>query len=148
MSNQTVSVDAYSLSLAFDELTSKQQKSVFRRAAKDSMKILLTEAQGNIKNATVRKGDPLKYKSMYKGISLMPYKKAVGANVNVLKDHRLKWFESGTKERRTKKGRYTGKIIKTQFFKKANDSKIDEVYTVLEQKISENIVKTFNKKYK
>ena len=143
-----VTIDINQLTSAFNALTSRQQRSVYQRAIKKSMGILHKEALSNLRLATNKDGGALKYKSLLRGVKLTPYKRIIGANVNILNDHRLKWFEMGTKRRRTRAGKYTGSIKKTDFFKKANDNKMDAVYDDLEKNITQNIVKAFNKKYK
>ena len=67
-----------------------------------------------------------------------------------MKDGRLKWFETGTKVRRTtytykRKAHNTGQIQPTHFFTNAKKSTEKEIFANLDQALMQAIKKTWDK---
>lgn len=98
-------------------------------------------------------------------------RRALQAIVHIMSDYRVKWFETGTEERRTKgygyrnesqryrkgnrfffrrkgKGRPTGKIGPTWFFRKAQSLTENQVFNYVKSNLSKEILRIWNKKNK
>lgn len=131
------------------EITDKHNLKTMKRILLKGARVLQKEAQKEAKlkigssgiRAGFRKGK-IKLYSIDKGIKITPYKKqsnlsneAVAAT-HILGDFRLKYFEMGTKERRTKTtNRSTGRIQKSKynFFSSAISRKTTEAYNVIKK---------------
>lgn len=137
-----VRIDSRDLIRALNGLTDSKLRSAKKKAIRTAMTVLLKETKSNLRKVKYS-GKKLKTKNLIKGVKLQMYKRKLGANVNVLRYPSLHLFETGTTERRTSRGKFTGKITASNFFSRANTSKITEVYRVLEEKIDENIIRAF-----
>lgn len=139
----------------FNELDSKQQKKTFKTALRVSSNILVKQARTNLKQI-VQNANKVTVKGKFKGLKLSSgiqtkvWRDGKTAKVNILKDGRLKWFELGTDERTTKKKQKravhnTGSIKQSNFFTKARQSTETQVFQSLEQIITKQIIKVWNK---
>lgn len=144
-----VIVDARQVNVLLSELNvnNKDAKKAIKAALRKSAGIIRKEAQKNWV-ASVPGGKDLK-----KEINLAVYRNASGARVDLLdrrkkgsKQFILKFFDSGTKERATKKKKNRGTIKATFFFKDAVSSKKSDAESSLQQNIIDSIKKVANKK--
>lgn len=167
---------------ALRSLNGKEMKSAARSAVRKSANILKKETDRLFANntkltkrdimVTTRKGKVIRKapgKAMVK-IYQDKVTKTPSAKVHILQDYMMKWFEMGTKERRTKgrkiigeyrkreggrwyrwrmgKGRRTGKIEPRRLFRKAQSLTERQVFNSIETNLSQAIKKIWNKKNK
>ena len=74
------------------------------------------------------------------------YKDGQGGNVNILSNFKLKWFELGTKLRKTRKGFNRGKITALNFFKHAQERMKEEILNKIDNYIAQSIQNIWKKK--
>lgn len=147
MSN-TVTVDAKEVINMFTELTSKQQREVYRKALRKASSILIRQTRTNLKS--VIKGSITAIskktgKSLSSGIKASINKDATQSTVHIMGDFRLKFFELGTNIRKTRKGYNRGKINDKYYFRTAKSTVESEVFSNMEQIITESIIRVNNK---
>lgn len=135
---------------ALNRLSSKGMKDTVKRTLNRVGALLQNETAKNLKaSIKVKAKSNSGKKPMYKGIKKKVWKDNSGVTISILGDQRLKWFETGTKERKTKtKGRYkkakaTGKINAFYFFKKAVSSKQQTLINDINRELSSAIRKNF-----
>lgn len=135
---------------ALNRLSSKGMKDTVKRTLNRVGYLLQNETSKNLKaSINVRAKSVSGKKPMSKGITKKVWKNNEGITISILGDKRLKWFETGTKERKTKtKGRYkkikaTGKINAFYFFKKAVASKQQTLINDINRELSSAISKNY-----
>lgn len=139
-----------------DSIGSKELDKKNIKTFKEAARILQKETKRTLKNnvkGTGRKyyyftkGGKLKYTSLDKGVRVSAKQKngLQNANVNIMGDFRLKFFEMGTQRRKTKKGYNRGSITKRNFFSQARNNKESEMFEVLQKGITQNINDLYNK---
>ena len=140
MSNE-VTVDAKQVINMFEELTSKQQKEVHRRALRSASNILIKQTRFNLKSvvkSSITARSMKTGKSLSSGVKASINKEATQSTVHIMGDYRLKWFEMGTKIRKTrKKGINRGSMIPKYFFKMAKASTETQVFSSMEMIITD-----------
>ena len=78
---------------------------------------------------------------MISGIKARVRKNGVEAKVHLMGEFRLKFFEMGTNERYTKKGKRRGRIKQYRFFATAKNTKEREIFDNMNRLLSESIKK-------
>lgn len=148
MNNVNLEVDTKQLLQKFASLKSKEQAKTYKMAIKKSLQSLVKETKSNLKKdmgKVVNKKD--KYgATLNSGIKSKVYKDASGGNVTILSNFKLKFFELGTKIRKTKKGYNRGKIKAIYFFKNARQKMENKMTQILDSNIATSILKIWNKK--
>ena len=134
-----IEVDAREVNAALAGLRNSNIKSSYRAAIKRALNKVKKETVKNLR---------LKHKSkdMSKGVKVTVKKSGDEGKVHIMGDYRLKWFEKGTKKRKTKKGYNRGKIEEERFFDKARTAKESEVFDGLETDIKKEILKRWERK--
>lgn len=142
-----VEVDVKQVNELLSRLNDKEAKKAIKSAIRKSALIIRKQAQSNWISACPD-GERLA-----KEINIAVYRNASGARVDLLdkrkkgsKQFVLKFFNSGTQERATKKGANRGIINATYFFNNAVESKKDEAEKSLNENIINAIAKAANKK--
>lgn len=153
-----VEIDAGQVNNLLSRLNDDQARKSIKAGIRKSALIIRKAAQDNLVTAVTKAEFPsakgnTTFKPLKNEINLAVYRNASGARIDLLdkrkKDSRaymLKWFESGTKERATKKGANRGSIKASSFFKSAVQSKKGEAESSLQENIINSIMKTVNKK--
>ena len=134
----------------FASLSGKDQTKAMKTALKKSAQILIKKARAKLKQ-TVKSGIKSKIN-----------KDGTEAKVHIMGDFRLKFFETGTKDRytrghkitgydgkslkRTGKGGYRGVITARHFFKDAQRESEHQVFSSIDSLLSESIQKIASKK--
>lgn len=135
----------------FDSLSFKSQKKVFQAALTKSATILKNKTKANLRNLKQNPASIRKRTTLDKGIkhrTKLTSVKDMWSLVHIMGDYRLKWFEKGTIERRTKKGYNRGVQRGGYFFSKAQQEVQNQVFSELENRINENILKVWKKENK
>lgn len=142
-----VEVDVERVNALLTRLNDKDSKKAIKSGIRKSALIIRKQAQSNWISACPD-GERLA-----KEINIAVYRNASGARIDLLdkrkkgsKQFVLKFFDSGTTERATKKGANRGTISATYFFKNAVESKKGEAEKSLEENIINAITKAVNKK--
>lgn len=139
----------------FDKLNMKNQKKAAKQAIRISLNVLVKQAKKNlqkiIKSRITKPTQKGRFKGLKlsQGIKLNVWKDGKTGKVNIMKDGRLKWFEMGTKVRRTytskRKAHNTGQIRPSNFFAKAKQTTEKEIFSNLDQSLMQAIKKTWDK---
>ncbi len=173
-------VDDKVVMAALDALSGKEMKSATKSALRKSANILKRETdklfaqntnltKRNIM-VTTRKGKVIR-KAPGKAMVKIYQDKATkmqSAKVHILQDYMMKWFEMGTKERRTKgrkvigeyrkreggrwyrwrmgKGHRTGRINAGRYFERAQKNTERRVFDSIDSNLSQAIIRIWNKK--
>lgn len=138
------SVDTKQVLKMFAELDSKKQKKVHRTALRSATGILVRETRRNFRKVVKKSNSRNRWngKTFSSGIKSSINREATEGKVHILGDFRLKFFELGTKERRKRKtGAKTGRISASYFFKKARESKEEEISNSMNSIIEQSIKK-------
>lgn len=149
MSN-LIEVDAKKVLNLFAELSGKNQQKVYKTALRKAAGILARETKKQLKQKI---GSSATHKSSKYGSSLsngirVKINNSEEAKVHIMGDFRLKFFELGTKQRKLRKnGANRGFIKPLYFFRTAKQNKEQEIFSNIDQFISESIIK-ISKKYK
>lgn len=138
--------DSSQVDKLLDNLGSENRNKIIFNALKEGAKVLKEQTLQQL-TSKVRSNTPNRWngKTMAQGVTIKADKGISEVMVSIMGDFRLKFFENGTKERYTKpqknnylashqlkkgseKGRYTGSIKATHFFRQAreNEAPIDE----------------------
>ena len=153
-----VEVDATRVNELLKLLNDKEAKKAISSALRKSILIIRKQAQENLVSAVTdaefsSSKNGVSFKPLKNEINVAVYRNASGARVDLIdrrkkgsRAYMLKWFESGTKERATKKGANRGSINASHFFSNAVKSKQKEAEDSLEQNIIDSIMKVANKK--
>ena len=140
-----VEVDTKKVNELLDRLNDDEGKKAIKSALRRSILIIRKQAQENLVSAvtdaefsSTKNGST--FKPLKNEINVAVYRNASGARVDLIdrrkkgsRAYMLKWFESGTKERATKKGANRGSINASHFFSNAVKSKQKEAEDSLEQ---------------
>lgn len=170
MSNSaTITVDATQVNALFKALTGKEQKQAITGALRSSARILQKETESqfrknvNINGIMVRKTTKSgKEKLKWKRIATIKVDtKEPSAMVHIMADFRAKFFEMGTKGRRTKgrkitgefvvgkrryrtrsgKGGYRGKIKAGHYFQKAQELTEKRIFSNMDNEMTKSIIR-------
>ena len=132
----------------FDSLSFKNQKKVFQAALTKSATILKNKTKANLRILKQNPASIRKRTALEKGIkhrTKLTSVKDMWSLVHIMGDYWLKWIEKGTSERRTKKGYNRGVQKGGYFFNKAQQETQSQVFSELENRINENILKIWKK---
>ncbi|MCQ2978734.1 MAG: hypothetical protein MJ245_02950 [Clostridia bacterium] len=146
-----IEVDNKQILKLFANLNTKKQKKVYKNALKKASNIVVKEAKKELKGGGIKKLNTVhttktgKTYSLLKGIKGLVWKSGEGATISILGDFRLKFFELGTKLRKTKRGWNRGYIKAIHFFSRARQSKEKEVFDNINKLLSEEINKISKK---
>lgn len=161
-------VDAKDVLALFADLNSRQQKQVYRNALRRAANILVKESRSQLKFKLGRKANSKNWwngKTLVSGIKSNADRQGKEAKVHIMGDFRLKFFEMGTKQRKTtgsnsasvrgktpirrqKKAASRGSISSLRFFSTAQKNKEREIFDSLDNLISESIQRVYNKRRK
>ena len=159
-------VDTRSVLEMFAELDSRRQKQAHRSALRRGVNILVKEARKSLRTA-VRKPNSKNWwngKTLQSGIKSSINREVTEGKVHIMGDFRLKFFEMGTKRRRTSgrnKAKVRGKTPKYRqhkpsnrgsikpfrFFRRARNQKEKEIEENMNNILAESI-KRINAKFK
>lgn len=153
-----VEVDTKRINELLDRLNDNEARKAISSALRKSILIVRKQAQTNLVSAvtdaefgSIKNG--VSFKPLKNEINIAVYRNASGARVDLIdrrkkgsRAYMLKWFESGTKERATKKGANRGIINASHFFSNAVKSKQKEAESSLEKNIINSIMKAASKK--
>lgn len=153
-----VEVDTKKINELLDRLNDNEARKAISSALRKSILIVRKQAQTNLVSAvtdaefgSIKNG--ISFKPLKNEINIAVYRNASGARVDLIdrrkkgsRAYMLKWFESGTKERATKKGANRGIINASHFFSNAVKSKKKEAESSLEKNIINSIMKVASKK--
>lgn len=138
--------DSSQVDKLLDNLGKENRNKIIFNALKEGAKVLKEQTQ-QMASKYVRTNTPNKWngKTMAQGVTVKADKGISEVMVSIMGDFRLKFFENGTDKRYnspknntylashklkkgSEKGRYTGKITATHFFRQAreNEAPIDE----------------------
>lgn len=158
MNNAEFIVDDKQVLDMFKEFDSKERKAVFRNAIRNALNIIKKQTLANLKtviNPTMMRKKDKWGNSFANGVTVKVYKGNKQGVIHIMKNFKLKWFETGTEERKVKtfrgktlkKQRRTGKIDASHFFKRARDAKESEALQSIDRLLSESVRK-INDKHK
>lgn len=163
-----IEVDAKEVLKLFAELNTNQQRRAYRNALRRAANILVKETRNQLKSKLGRKANSKNWwnnKTLASGIKSNADKEGKEAKVHIMGDFRLKFFEMGTKQRKTtgrntasvrgktpirrqRKAANRGRIESLKFFSTAKDNKEQEIFGTLDKLISESIQRVYNKRKK
>lgn len=109
-------IDDSQVNELFAALDVEDRKNILTDALKEGGKVLLNRTKSNLRATPINSGN------LTKGIKMKTDKAYGEVIVHIMGDYRLKFFEKGTKLRKTKKGAIRGLIKPYYFFKNARDS--------------------------
>ena len=152
----TIDINTDEILKKFDSLNLKNQKKAAKQAIRISLNVLVKQAKKNlqkiIKSRITKPTQKGRFKGLKlsQGIKLNVWKDGKTGKVNIMKDGRLKWFETGTQKRRTtytskRKAHSTGQIQPTHFFTDAKKTTEKEIFSNLDQSLMQAIKKTWDK---
>lgn len=153
-----VEVDTKKINELLDRLNDNEARKAISSALRKSILIIRKQAQINLVSAVTdaefgSTKNGISFKPLKNEINISVYRNASGARVDLIdrrkkgsRAYMLKWFESGTKERATKKGANRGIINASHFFSNAVKSKQKEAESSLEKNIINSIMKVASKK--
>ncbi len=159
MNNSVVEIDAQEIDRMLNNLDDAEVKNrILFDAVKSGAKVLQETTKNYFRNAM---GDAATHYSPYirkpfeEGVTMKGDKSYCEATVSIMSDHRMKWFEKGTKPRYTKgrriigyakskrnqleregKGHYTGSITGRNFFRNARQSSEGAITNAITQSIN------------
>lgn len=154
--NPTIDINTNEILRKFDSLNLKNQKKAAKQAIRISLNVLIKQAKKNLQKVIKGRITQRTTKGRFKGlklslgIKLKVWKDGKTGKVNIMRDGRLKWFETGTKVRTTKgsikrRAHSTGQIKPSHFFTDAKKSTENEIFTNLDQSLMAAIKKTWDK---
>lgn len=154
--NPKIDIDADEILKKFDKLNMKNQKKAAKQAIRISLNVLVKQAKKNLQKVIKSRITKPTQKGRFKGLKLSQgiklnvWKDGKTGKVNIMKDGRLKWFETGTTKRRTtytskRKAHNTGQIRPSNFFTKAKKSTEKEIFANLDQSLMKEIKKVWDK---
>ena len=154
--SQTIEMNTNEILKKFDSLNLKNQKKAAKKAIRISLNVLIKQAKKNLQKVIKGRITQRTTKGRFKGlklslgIKLKVWRDCKTGKVNIMRDGRLKWFETGTKVRTTKgsikrKAHSTGQIKPSHFFTNAKKSTEKEIFTNLDQSLMQAIKKTWDK---
>ena len=156
MISGSVTVDDKEVIKALSNLSFKQMNKAYRNGMKKSLDPILKQTKQNLRNSGIRNVNKpyigkngKKYISMLQGVKTSVY---IGdtedsyGKVHIMKEFRLKWFEKGTRLRKTRKGYNRGSIKPKWFFATAVRQRQNEAVNNLDENIRNSIIQAWNKK--
>lgn len=146
MSN-VIEVDSRQVLRTFSDLTSKQQKKVYRDSLRKAANILTKETRKNLKGVvkSITSKNRWNGKTLSSGVKVKVDREATEAKVHIMGDFRLKFLELGTSPRYLRKNNaYRGKNTASYFFRRAKNSKEGEVFNKLDNLITQSIQRVAN----
>lgn len=156
MISGSVTVDDKEVIKALSNLSFKQMNKAYRNGMKKSLDPILKQTKQNLRNSGIRNVNKpyigkngKKYISMLQGVKTSVY---IGdtedsyGKVHIMKEFRLKWFEKGTRLRKTRKGYNRGDIKPKWFFATAVRQRQNEAVNNLDENIRNSIIQAWNKK--
>ena len=154
--SQTIEMNTSEILRKFDSLNLKNQKKAAKQAIRISLNVLIKQAKKNLQKVIKGRITQRTTKGRFKGlklslgIKLKVWKDGKTGKVNIMRDGRLKWFETGTKVRTTKgsikrKAHSTGQIKPSHFFTNAKKSTEKEIFSNLDNSLMQAIKKTWDK---
>ena len=160
--NQTgVYVNTSNIQKMFGDLTGRQQKKAYRNVMRKAAGILSRQTRKNLKQYT-RKSASRNWwnnKTLSSGVRVK-IESDEQANVNIMGDFRLKFFELGTNDRYTRgnqsskptttsrryrKPVFRGKMYRKWFFAWAKQQTENQIFSTMDKMLSESIQKIANK---
>ena len=143
-------VDSKQVINLFSELTSRQQKQSYKTALRRAAGILTKETRKQLKKVigkAISHRNKWNNKTLGSGIRVKVNKEGTDAKVHLMGDFRLKFFETGTSERKLKKnGANRGKIKASYFIRTAKENKEKEIFSSMNKLVSESIQKVASKR--
>ncbi|WP_019539803.1 hypothetical protein [Proteiniphilum acetatigenes] len=139
-----ITVDDKQVLGLFADLTSKEQKNVYRQALRKGSAILINQTKSNLRSiikGSITKRSSKTGKSLASGIKASIDRDATQSTVHIMGDFRLKFFEKGTKIRKTRKGYNRGEIKGRYFFRDAQYQTESQIFTEMDNIILESIVR-------
>jgi len=142
----------------FLELVPAVQNRIVLQGMRTASKIILQQAKTNFKSSQKNKS-LTGYKNFNKSFTTEPMRSTFGLRVGI-KNYKYRWIEWGTEDRYYKKGtkrsvlrkrknnsagHYTGKIIATNFFFNAVNSRKEQVGKIVSEAIVQSLEKTVAK---
>lgn len=160
-----IEVDARQVLSMFADLTSRQQRQVYRNALRRGANILAGETKRQLKQNLGRAASSRNWwnnKTLVSGIKSNADRNGTEAKVHIMGDFRLKFFELGTRLRRTTgsntasvRGRNPirrqrvaanrGAITAIHFFRTAKENKEREIFDNIDNLISQSIQRISNR---
>ena len=154
--SQTIEMNTNEILKKFDSLSLKSQKKAAKQAIRISLNVLIKQAKKNLQKVIKGRITQRTTKGRFKGlklslgIKLKVWRDCKTGKVNIMRDGRLKWFETGTKVRSTKgsskrRAHSTGQIKPSHFFTNAKKSTEKEIFTNLDNSLMQSIKKVWDK---
>lgn len=154
--SQTIEINTNEILKKFDSLNLKSQKKAAKQAIRISLNVLIKQAKKNLQKVIKSRITKPTTKGRFKGLKLSQgiklnvWRDCKTGKVNIMKDGRLKWFETGTKIRTTKgssrrKTHSTGQIKPSNFFTNAKKSTEKEIFSNLGLSLMQSIKKVWDK---
>lgn len=160
-----IEVDARQVVSMFADLTSRQQRQVYRSALRKGAGILATETKRQLRQALGRAASSRNWwngRTLAAGVKSNADRNGEEAKVHIMGDFRLKFFEMGTRVRRTTgsntasvRGRNPirrqrvsanrGSITAVHFFRTAKANKEREIFNSMDNLISQSIQRIANR---
>lgn len=126
----------------FNSLTPKTQENIVKRGLINAGRIILNQAKSNF-NSVKKNKSKTDYQKILAGFKISALKSDVGVRIGN-SFYKSLWIEKGTEDRfYTKNGKKhaTGRLVRTDFFDNAVNSKKDEA----QSKVSEAIIAQLDK---
>ena len=136
-----IEVDARQVTSMFADLTSRQQRQVYRNALRKGAGILVGETKRQLRQTLGRAASSRNWwngKTLISGIKANADRNGEEAKVHIMGDFRLKFFELGTRVRR-------GNINAAHFFRTAKTNKEREIFDNMDNLISQSIQRIANR---
>lgn len=160
-----IEVDARQVTSMFADLTSRQQGQAYRNALRRGASILVGETKRQLRQTLGRAASSRNWwngKTLISGIKANADRNGEEAKVHIMGDFRLKFFEMGTRVRRTTgsntasvRGRNPirrqraaanrGNINAAHFFRTAKANKEREIFDNMDNLISQSIQRIANR---
>ena len=157
MSDGSFKLDESGAIEMLESLSTKKIMNIEKKALRKAANELRKEARSNLRRAMPNANKRGKYKdTLVQGVLSSTYEVAEGMEAKVhimgVRDSssgtfRTRFFETGTVQRKTKKGYNRGAIKPINFFGSAIDASKDKVASTLDEELSKAIQKIADKKY-
>jgi hypothetical protein len=131
-----------------DGLTSKEIYRSMANAVRATGRTGVREIKSAYKKTGIKHRADSKYGNPSAGVRSRALKNPLFLSLSIMGDFRLKWFEKGTQERRTKKGYARGKITATPFFSPTMQSIKPRIVEVFEKAYHDAVKRLVNKRVK
>lgn len=160
-----IEVDARQVTSMFADLTSRQQRQAYRNALRRGASILVGETKRQLRQTLGRAASSRNWwngRTLVSGVKSNADRNGTEAKVHIMGDFRLKFFELGTRVRRTTgnntasvRGRNPirrqrvsanrGSINAVHFFRTAKSHKEREIFNSMDNLISQSIQRIANR---